>query len=99
MADAPAQSEFDQKTRANLAYIWSIAIIVMIGYVLYKWGGILAVLTLVVGFVTGTAATILAVYFGAPIASRKPSDTPPIVGDGNVVNNTTPAPTADIPVQ
>jgi len=74
MSDQPppiSTSEFDQKVRANLAYMWSIAIIGMIGYVLYQWGNILAVLTLVVGFVTGTAATILAVYFGAPIAAKK----------------------------
>lgn len=85
MADTITQSEFDQKVRANLAYLWSIAIIVMIGYVLYEWGQILAVLTLVVGFVTGTAATILAVYFGAPIAAKK-ADTA-VTGDNAVVNN------------
>ena len=85
MADLPTNSEFDQKVRANLAYIWSVAIIVMIAYVLYQWGSILAVLTLVVGFVTGTAATILAVYFGAPIAAKK-ADTA-VTGDNAVVNN------------
>jgi hypothetical protein len=92
------QSEQDIKTRANLAYIWSIAIIIMIAFVLYKWGSILAVLTLVVGFVTGTAATILSVYFGAPIASKKADTTVTQTGD-SPVTNVTPAPgsTADVP--
>jgi len=75
MADIQAQSEFDQKTRATLAYIWSGAIILMVGYTLWEYGRILAVLTLIIGFVTGTASTVLAVYFGAPIASKKAEPT------------------------
>lgn len=85
------QSEFDQKTRANLAYVWSFAIIAMVGYTLWEYGHILAVLTLIIGFVTGTAATVLAVYFGAPISSKKSENTTPVTGDGTtVVNNPIP---------
>lgn len=86
MADNLAQSEFDQKTRANLAYVWSGAIIIMVGYTLFEYGHILAVLTLIIGFVTGTAATVLAVYFGAPISSKKTEPTVPVSGDSPVIN-------------
>jgi len=89
MPDTPT-NEFDQRTRATLAYIWSGAIILMVGYTLWEYGKILAVLTLIIGFVTGTAATILAVYFGAPIASKKADTSTPVVGDGNTVNNVAP---------
>jgi hypothetical protein len=88
MADA-IQNELDVKTRANLAYLWSAAIIVMVGYTLWEYGHILAVLTLLIGFVTGTAATILAVYFGAPIGAKKPEPIIPVTGDSPTVNVTT----------
>lgn len=84
-------NDFDLKTRANLAYIWSFALIGMIAYTLIKYGSILAVLTLIIGFVTGTAATILAVYFGSAIASKKPDNT--ITGDNNTVAPTVEKPT------
>ncbi len=85
------QSEgIDTKTRANLAYIWSAAIIVMVGYTLYEYGHILAVLTLIIGFVTGTAATVLAVYFGAPIGTKKSDTTTPVTGDNTTVVNNQP---------
>ena len=71
MADTTNVSDFDLRTRANLAYIWSVAIIIMVGFTLWKWGSILAVLTLLIGFVTGTASTVLAVYFGSALASKK----------------------------
>ncbi len=89
MADNITTSEQDIKTRANLAYIWSLAIILMIGFVLYKWGNILAVLTLIVGFVTGTAGTVLSVYFGAPISGKKPDNITPVnnADTVNVTNN------------
>lgn len=79
----PHTNEFDQRTRANLAYLWSAAIIIMVAYTLYEYGHILAVLTLLIGFVTGTAATVLAVYFGAPITAKK-QDTATVqqTGDG-----------------
>lgn len=88
MADTTNLNDFDLKTRANLAYLWSFALIVMIGFTLFEYGHILAVLTLIIGFITGTAATILAVYFGSAISSKKPDNTVPITGDNTtVVNN------------
>lgn len=95
MAEQPIPHD-DSKTRANLAYIWSFAIIAMVTYTLIMYGSILAVLTLIIGFVTGTAATILAVYFGAPIGAKKPIDAgggaPSVTGDNPqvTVNNNTP---------
>lgn len=65
------QNEADVKTRSNLAYIWSIALIAMVGYTLFEYGHILAVLTLLVGFITGKTETILNVFFGASMASKK----------------------------
>jgi hypothetical protein len=90
MADQSESTAIDVKTRANLAYLWSIAVIVMVGYTLWEYGHILAVLTLLIGFITGTAATVLAVYFGAPITSRKPDTTIPVTGDNTTVNNQPP---------
>lgn len=94
MSDTTNLNDFDLKTRANLAYIWSSALIMFVGYTLYMYGHILAVLTLIVGFITGTAATILAVYFGSAIASKK-ADTPTVTntGDSPVVNVTPPTDT------
>lgn len=85
-------SEFDQKTRATLAYIWTGAIILFIGYITYQFGSAKEILTLLIGFITGTAATILAVYFGAPIASKKTDTSVTQTGDQPSVNVTPPAP-------
>jgi hypothetical protein len=71
----PTPHEPDVKTRSNLAYIWTFAIIAFISYILLMWGERMEILTLIIGFVTGTAATILAVYFGAPIGVKKPDVT------------------------
>jgi uncharacterized YccA/Bax inhibitor family protein len=91
MADpTTAHTDVDVKTRANLAYMWSIAVIAMVAYTLWEYGHILAVLTLLIGFITGTAATILAVYFGAPIGQKKP-DTSVNTADNATVNVATEA--------
>lgn len=87
MSDTTNLNDFDLKTRANLAYIWSSALIMFVGYTLYMYGHILAVLTLIVGFITGTAATILAVYFGSAIASKK-ADAPTINTNADTTNLT-----------
>ena len=84
---AETNNEYDQHVRANLAYVWSAAVIIMVGYTLWEYGHILAVLTLLIGFITGTAATILAVYFGAPISAKKPDGNPTVnTGDNAQVN-------------
>jgi len=78
-------NELDIKTRSNLSYMWTIAIIGLIGYALYEYGHILAVLTLIIGFVTGTASTILSPYFGSPIGAKKPEPTVSVTGDNTTV--------------
>jgi hypothetical protein len=79
--------EVDIKTRANLAYLWSGALILFVGYILWQYGHILAVLTLIVGFITGTASTVLAVYFGAQITPKKldGGSTVNVTGDQTIV--------------
>lgn len=88
MADTNNLNEADLKTRSNLAYIWSIALIAIIGFTLYEYGHILAVLTLLIGFATGTVNTILAVYFGSAIAGKKQEPTVQQTGDSPIVNVT-----------
>lgn len=85
MADPITVHDVDIKTRANLAYIWSAALIIFVGYILWEYGHILAVLTLMVGFITGTAATVLAVYFGAQLTTKKPEQ--PIVTTNSDTTN------------
>ena len=71
MAEEPHPVDTDVKTRANLAYLWTVAVILLIGYTLVVYGHILAVLTLIIGFVTGTASQVNSPYFGSPIAAKK----------------------------
>lgn len=91
MADQTTHTDVDVKTRANLAYLWSVALIAFVAFTFYEYGHILAVLTLLIGFVTGTAATILAVYFGAPIGAKKPDATTVSQADTVNVDQTTKA--------
>jgi hypothetical protein len=58
----------DNKTRSNLAYIWTVSINLSIFYIIWRFGGHLEVLTLIIGFIAGTANTILALYFGGVLA-------------------------------
>jgi len=90
MADQP-HVDTDIKTRANLAYIWTGAVIILIGYTLVMYGHILAVLTLVIGFITGTASQVNSPYFGSPIAAKKAIETPTVTQTGeNPVVTVTP---------
>lgn len=81
--------DYETKTRGNLAYGLLAIIALMIGYCLYEYGHILAVLTLILGWLTGTANVLLSPYFGSPTAAKK-ADTS-VTGDSPVVN-VTPAP-------
>lgn len=65
----------DDKTRNNLAYIWSIAVIVMIAYIIFKYGEFKEILTLIIGFITGVAGTVLALYFGGNITGKQKTTT------------------------
>lgn len=86
----------DVKTRANLSYIWSVGAIVMLAYILYKWGDKTEILTLVIGLIGGTIlGGIFGVYFGGNTTTKKADNTTPITGDNaTVVNNPTPPQTS-----
>jgi len=91
MANEPHPTDPDIKTRANLAYIWTGAVIILIGYTLVMYGHVLAVLTLLIGFITGTASQVNSPYFGSPIGAKKSTETPTIqqTGENPVVNTVT----------
>jgi len=82
----------DDKTRNNLAYIWSVAVIVMISYIIVKFGEYKEILTLIIGFITGVAGTILALYFGG-VLSNKPNSGKPgqTTAEVNITATTQPA--------
>ena len=99
MADTPDNT--DVKTRANLSYIWSIGSIVMLGYILYMWGGKTEILTLVIGLIGGTMlGSISGVFFGGATSTKKPDTSVTQTGDQPqvTVNPTPPAPNPPPPV-
>ena len=82
MADIP-QNEFDQRTRANLAYIWSAIAGLILAYIVLKWGDQKEILTLIIGLIGGTVlGGIFGIYFGGSIATKKP-DQPTITQTGD----------------
>lgn len=96
MADQiPHNPDFETKMRAYIALSLLGAIVLMIGYTLYMYGHILAVLTLILGWLTGTANVLLSPYFGSPTATKK-ADAPIIqqTGDSPVATATTDTPTS-----
>lgn len=84
MAEENHTPDYETKMRGRIAIGLLAAIVLMIGYTLYQYGHILAVLTLILGWLTGTANVILSPYFGSPNASKK-ADTS-VTGDSTVVN-------------
>jgi len=93
MADETNHSpEFEIKMRAWIAIGLLGAIVLMMGYTLFMYGHILAVLTLILGWLTGTANVLLSPYFGSPTAAKKAdSGQVPVTGDNPqvTVNSTT----------
>jgi len=84
--------DFETRTRGNLAYGLLAVIAIMIGYCLFEYGHILAVLTLILGWLTGTANVLLSPYFGSPTAAKKAdAAATSVTGDSPTVN-VTPAP-------
>jgi len=74
----------DDKTRNNLAYIWSIAVITLVDYIVYKYGDFKEILTLIIGFITGVAGTVLALYFGGNITGKQKT-TAEITPDSTII--------------
>jgi len=74
----------DGKTRGNLAYIFAVGGIIMLGYVLYRWGDKTEILTLVIGLIGGTLlGSVSGVYFGGNTNVKKPDTA--INGDNNTI--------------
>jgi|GEM_PF-5855280 len=89
MADTTQpHSDTDTKTRANLAYLWSIVAALILGYIVIKWGDQKEILTLIIGLIGGTVlGGIFGIYFGGSITSKK-QDIAPIQQADNVNVNT-----------
>lgn len=82
MADETHTPEFETRVRAYVAVGLLAIIAIMIGYVLVEYGHILAVLTLILGWLTGTANVLLSPYFGSPTAAKK-AETPTVTQTGD----------------
>lgn len=55
----------DIKTRAILAYAWSLFVMSSVGYIIVVHGREKEILTLLIGFITGVISTIFGVYFAS----------------------------------
>lgn len=76
----------DTKTRGNLAYIFAIGAIIMLAYILFRWGDKTEILTLVIGLIGGTLlGGVSSVYFGGTTNTKKP-DTNVNAADNTTVN-------------
>jgi hypothetical protein len=86
------QETTDIKTRANLAYVWSIAAILFIGFILVRWGDQKEILTLIIGLIGGTVlGGVFGVYFGGTsVPGKKPDNIVQQTGDSPVTNLTPP---------
>jgi len=91
----------DNKTRGNLAYIFALGAIVMLGYILYRWGDKTEILTLVIGLIGGTLlGGVSSVYFGGTTTTKKPDTNPTINTTADTTNLTVnPSPTGQTIIQ
>lgn len=89
----PSTDPLAEKTRANIAYLFTLGSIGMLGYILYMWGGKTEILTLIIGLIGGTLlGSVSGVYFGGSSSPKKNDPTVPVTGDNPqvTVNPTTP---------
>jgi purine-cytosine permease-like protein len=94
----PTSDATDTKTRANLAYLWSGAAIIMLGYILYMWGNRVEILTLIIGLLSGTVlGGIFGVFFAGATSPKKSETTVTQTGDQPVTNVTPPLPPTTTP--
>lgn len=79
-------SDIDNKTRANLAYIWTFIAGLILCYIVFRWGDKMEILTLIIGLIGGTIlGGIFGIYFGGSI-SKKPDGNPTVnTGDNTTV--------------
>jgi hypothetical protein len=86
--------------RVGLSYLWSAACIIYIGYILFMWGHEKEILTLIIGFISGTVGgSIFGFWFagnltnknhalpGTTIASIQADVTTTPIGDNEPNNN------------
>jgi len=94
MADLTPQPQ-DEKTRSNISYMYVLGALILLGYILFRWGDKMEILTLIIGLIGGSLLNgPNAVYFGG---NTKKADTAVTGNNTNVVNNPPPAPTPDTP--
>jgi len=90
MADTiPQLDPLAERTRSNLAYISVYGAFLMLGYILYRWGDRVEILTLIIGLIGGTIlGAVYGVYFAGSF-TKKTDGNPTITGDqpSVVVNN------------
>lgn len=67
--------KFFEHTREVLAIFWSVASVVIIGYIVYVFGFKTEILTLMIGLISGTLNGIMGTYFSAQIQKRQQSGT------------------------
>ncbi len=79
-------TDIDNRTRANLAYIWTCIAGLILGYIVYMWGNEKEILTLIIGLIGGTVlGGIFGIYFGGSI-NKKPDGNPTVnTGDNTTV--------------
>lgn len=95
MATTPTSQ--DEKTRAIISYLYVGGALLLLGYILFKWGDKMEILTLIIGLISGSLLSgPNAVYFGG---NTKKSDVPttPVTGDNTTVNNNPIVTTSDAP--
>lgn len=73
---AEPKHDLDQRTRSGLAYISIISVWILIGYIIHRFGEKTEILTLIIGFISGAASTILGLYFGGMINTKPKPLTP-----------------------
>lgn len=89
----PTQDQLDihhDNTRRYLAFGWSIVISGMFCFILYKYGNILAVLTLIIGNIQGLMAGIFGTYFASNTGNKSTIPTVNQTAD-TVINQPSPA--------
>lgn len=93
---AETHNDIDNKTRANLAYIWTFIAGFILCYIVFRWGDKMEILTLIIGLIGGTIlGGIFGIYFGGSI-SKKPDGNPTVnTGDNTTVNTVSEKPAID----
>jgi Zn-dependent protease len=88
MADDTNTDPLAERTRANLAYLFGTGVLLMLGYILYRWGDKTEILTLIIGIIGGTIlGGIFGVYFAGTL-TKKPDTTVTQTGDSPTTNVT-----------